>query len=296
MLHGYLELKLAWEMFQKAPDALSEPERIRVDDIARKQDRIELRILASAEAAQVAVPPATLKQRVEEIRGRYASEDDLIRDLERIGLTETDLDKAVERDLRVEGVLEKVATAAEPVSAVDAEIYYRLHPDAFDRPEARLEREVPEQRAELVLRGGLRRTTDQLSDEGGRKLVFARRRDRREEGVRRRGDARAAFTERSILAEFLLHFFDLAANDRLQLAFRAKNFFQLFLFGFEFFLLATNLHLFQFAQRPQTGIQNSFRLIISELEFLHHHRLWLILCADDLDDGIKVQIANEKTR
>lgn len=142
MLHGYLELKLAWEMFQKAPDALSEPERIRVDDIARKQDRIELRILASAEAAQVAVPPATLKQRVDEIRGRYASEDDLIRDLERIGLTETDLDKAVERDLRVEGVLEKVATAAEPVSAVDAEIYYRLHPDAFDRPEARRLRHI----------------------------------------------------------------------------------------------------------------------------------------------------------
>ena len=80
---------------------------------------------------------ATLRQRVDEIRGRYPSEDDLIRDLERIGLSEGELDKAVERDLRVEGVLEKVASAAEPVSAVDAEIYYRLHPEAFDRPEAR---------------------------------------------------------------------------------------------------------------------------------------------------------------
>ena len=142
MLHGYLELKLAWEMFQKAPDALSEPERIRVGDIARKQDRIELRILASVEAAQVAIPAATLRQRVDEIRGRYPSEDDLIRDLERIGLSEGELDKAVERDLRVEGVLEKVASAAEPVSAVDAEIYYRLHPEAFDRPEARRLRHI----------------------------------------------------------------------------------------------------------------------------------------------------------
>ena len=39
-------------------------------------------------------------------------------------------------------VLEKIASATAPVSAVDAEIYYRLHPEAFDRPEARRLRHI----------------------------------------------------------------------------------------------------------------------------------------------------------
>lgn len=142
MLSAYLELKLSWELFQKAPETLSEPERSRVSEVARKQDSLELRILASDEAAQVFVPAATLATRLDEIRQRYQNGDELSHDLERIGLNEAELEKAVERDLRVEAVLEKVAAAVPAVSAVDAEIYYRLHPDAFDRPEARRLRHI----------------------------------------------------------------------------------------------------------------------------------------------------------
>ena len=39
-------------------------------------------------------------------------------------------------------MLEKIASATAPVSAIDAEIYYRLHPEAFDRPEARRLRHI----------------------------------------------------------------------------------------------------------------------------------------------------------
>lgn len=139
---GYLELKLSWELFQKAPETLSDPERHRLAEIARKQDGIEQRILASREAASVVVPAATLKTRLQEIRQRYQNPDELTHDLERIGLGADDLEKAVERDLRVEAVLEKVASEAAPVTAVDAEIYYRLHPEAFDGPEARRLRHI----------------------------------------------------------------------------------------------------------------------------------------------------------
>jgi peptidylprolyl isomerase/peptidyl-prolyl cis-trans isomerase C len=137
MLQGYLELKLSWQLFQKAPETLSEPERNRLLEIARKQNSIEQRILASAAAANVVVPAATLATRVAEVRKRYPSEDEFAQDLERSGLNES-----VERDLRVESVLEKIASATAPVSAVDAEIYYRLHPEAFDRPEARRLRHI----------------------------------------------------------------------------------------------------------------------------------------------------------
>lgn len=142
MQTGYLELKLSWELFQKAPETLSDPERGRLTEVATRQSSIERRILASPQAANVVVPAATLTTRLGEIRQRYASEDDYRHDLEGSGLTEITLGEAVERDLRIESVLEKIAADTEPVSAVEAEIYYRLHPEAFDRPEARRLRHI----------------------------------------------------------------------------------------------------------------------------------------------------------
>ena len=142
MQHGYLELKLSWELFKKSPETLTEPERDRLSDIAGKQDSIEQRILASKAAANVVVPAATVRNRLDEIRRRYPSADEFAHDMDGNGLDEAKLEKAVERDLRIEAVLEKVASVTAPVSAVDAEIYYHLHPEAFDRPEVRRLRHI----------------------------------------------------------------------------------------------------------------------------------------------------------
>lgn len=142
MPHPYLELKLSWGLFQKSPEALSEPQRTRLLAVARKQQTIEQQLLASSEAASVIVPRATLDTRLAEIRQRYQSRQELADELERIGLDEGQLAEAVRRDLRVEAVLDKVASAVAQVSAVDAEIYYHLHPKAFRRPEARRLRHI----------------------------------------------------------------------------------------------------------------------------------------------------------
>lgn len=142
MQHAYLELKLAWELYQKAPESLSAPERSRLSGIAVRQNGIEQAILASPESANIVVPAATLATRLAEIRQRYANDDEYAQDLERIGLNAQTLAAAVERDLRVEAALDKVAAAVGAVSEVDAEIYYRLHPDAFDRPPARRLRHI----------------------------------------------------------------------------------------------------------------------------------------------------------
>ena len=64
MQHAYLELKLAWELFQKAPEGLSEPERKKLSTVAGNQESIEQRILATPEAASVVVPAATLDNRL----------------------------------------------------------------------------------------------------------------------------------------------------------------------------------------------------------------------------------------
>jgi len=139
---GYLELKLSWELFQKAPETLSQPERQRLDEVAARQKIIEQRILSSSEAGNVIIPATTIATRLEEIRKRYQNDDEYTQDMERIGLQESQLEQSVERDLRVEAVLEKVAASVPAVSAIDAEIYYRLHPEAFDRPEARRLRHI----------------------------------------------------------------------------------------------------------------------------------------------------------
>lgn len=137
MQRGYLELRLSWELFRKPPEALSEAEHLRVSEVATRQNAIEQRILSSREAASVVVPPDTLRTRIFEIRQRYQSEHELADELERIGLDEEQLAAAVERDLSVEALLDKVAARVDRVSAVDAEIYYHLHPKAFHRPETR---------------------------------------------------------------------------------------------------------------------------------------------------------------
>lgn len=141
-MQAYLELKLSWELFKKAPETLSAPERSRLHSVATQQTGIEQRILKSAQAGGVVVPQATLATRIAEIRARYPSEDDYRDDLQRIGLDEPRLAEAVARDLRVEAVLDKIASAVPVATEVDAEIFYRLHPQAFERPEARRLRHI----------------------------------------------------------------------------------------------------------------------------------------------------------
>jgi peptidyl-prolyl cis-trans isomerase C len=140
--HGYLDLKLAWELFQKAPETLSASEQGRLSAVAARQQAIELHILASDEAAGVVVPAETLATRLAEVRARYTEEEEFLADLDRLGLDQTSLAAAIERDLRVESVLERIAADTPPVSRVEAEVYYRLHPEAFDRPEARRLRHI----------------------------------------------------------------------------------------------------------------------------------------------------------
>jgi peptidylprolyl isomerase/peptidyl-prolyl cis-trans isomerase C len=136
-MSGYLEFKLSWAMFQKAPESLDAGEAARLSQVAARQSEIERRILASRNALDVVVPFPTLDARLAEVRQRYESDEDYRRDLAGIGLSEADLSEAVYRDLRVEAVLERVAATTPPASEVDAEIYYRVNPGAFEREEMR---------------------------------------------------------------------------------------------------------------------------------------------------------------
>jgi nitrogen fixation protein NifM len=139
---AYLALKAAQKLYSKAPDGLQPAEFERVKNIARQQHELEARVLAAPEARDAMVPPSTLQAAMQEIRGRYQSEEEYVSDLARNGLDEAGLATALERELRVEAVLEKVGTCAAKISDMDVELYYHYHPDQFRRPETRLARHI----------------------------------------------------------------------------------------------------------------------------------------------------------
>jgi len=139
---AYLALKAAQKLYGKAPAALAADESERVQNMAQKQFELEARILSAPEARDAMVPPATLKSALQEIRGRYENEDDFADDLASNGLSEAEFAEALERELRVEAILEKVGTLAEQVTSTDVELYYQYHPDQFRRQETRLARHI----------------------------------------------------------------------------------------------------------------------------------------------------------
>lgn len=139
---AYLLLKTATSLFGKGPTELSPGELDRAHRLAARQHALEARVLASAEARGVVVPDATLQAALGEIRGRYASEDEFVEDLARNGLDLDQFTAALARELKVEAVLDKVASRAVPVSDIDVELYYHYHQKQFLRPERRTARHI----------------------------------------------------------------------------------------------------------------------------------------------------------
>ena len=139
---SYLRLKLSQELYRKPPSMLEPVERQRVDSVAARQRSIEQRILSSAEAAQVVLPASSLSQALAEVRGRYGSDEEFLADIESSGLDHEGLMSAIERDLKVDAILDGVASRIADVSETDIEIFYLMHRDKFCRPENRTLRHV----------------------------------------------------------------------------------------------------------------------------------------------------------
>ncbi|MBS1228448.1 MAG: Foldase protein PrsA [Proteobacteria bacterium] len=140
--HPYLTLKLAQQLFQRAPGELDAEQRQRVDAIVARQVRMEERILATPEAAQVSVSPSALEEALAQIRCRYASEAEFLADLEKSELDPDRLAQAIACELKVAAVLDRVAGQNDDVGDTDVEIYYLVHRDRFRRPENRTLRHI----------------------------------------------------------------------------------------------------------------------------------------------------------
>jgi peptidyl-prolyl cis-trans isomerase C len=139
---AYLVLKTATSLFGKGTAALSPTELEKAERLAARQLDLEAKVLASPEARDVVVPEATLQAALGEVRGRYADDEAFQNDLAGNGLSVGQYAEALARELKVEAILEKVASRSAKVSDVDVDLYYQFHLDEFMRPEIRRARHI----------------------------------------------------------------------------------------------------------------------------------------------------------
>ncbi len=139
---GYRLLRIAAERFDTTPEQLDEHQRREIQRIAHQEQQLEQLVLTSPEATNVSVPDSQVQRALDQIRSRYEAEQDFGQSLSDLSMTEPMLYRELARSLRVEAVLELVASAVPAVSEVEAQIYYYLHPEKFGMPERRAVRHI----------------------------------------------------------------------------------------------------------------------------------------------------------
>ncbi|GAB2879883.1 hypothetical protein GCM10027046_04860 [Uliginosibacterium flavum] len=138
----YLTLKHANAMFSATPEALTPEQRQQVSAVVARQHEIERRILSSPQAAHVVVDAAAIEHNLSEIAARFTTEAEFILDLARHGLSQQTLREDVERELRVEAVLDFISARIAPVSNLETEVFYYQHFERFQTPERRSLRHI----------------------------------------------------------------------------------------------------------------------------------------------------------
>lgn len=139
---NYRLLRIASERFGTNPDGMSQQQAQEATDIARREMFMEQAILAQPEARQVAVPQVELDSAIQMIRKRYESDDDFDEALAANGLDQETLRNSVERELRVEAVMNYISSSVETVDETEARLFYYLHPEKFEKEETRVVRHI----------------------------------------------------------------------------------------------------------------------------------------------------------
>ena len=139
---AYLGLKIADACYGKQLNELEGTELQEVMAQAERQYRLEEKVLAALESQQVHLPEATLEDAWLRIRGRYEKDQDFEQALAQVQLTPRAYRMALSRELRIEAVLEKVASRAEPISDEAVARFYHQYSDKFTIPEKRRTRHL----------------------------------------------------------------------------------------------------------------------------------------------------------
>lgn len=139
---NYHLLRTALTHYGKSPAHLDQTALHRIENLARREYQVEQRVLTAPESANVCVGDESVAQALALLRARYDSPEQWQDALSSHGLDENEMRGALERELRVEAVLEQVASNAPKASELDIQLFYQLHIDRFQRPETRTARHI----------------------------------------------------------------------------------------------------------------------------------------------------------
>jgi nitrogen fixation protein NifM len=138
----YLLLRTALAQYEKSPSELSADELNALKRQVAKEYEIQSYILSSDEARDVFIPDSVVATSLDEVKARYGSFEEFITDIENNGMSEVGFRTALERELKVEAVLDRVSAKAVSISDMDIMIYYHMHHDRFKLPETRTARHI----------------------------------------------------------------------------------------------------------------------------------------------------------
>lgn len=138
----YAMLRVALEMYGKAPGSLAAEEYRSVLQQANRELAIGQRVLQAREAVEVVIPDAVVIEAITALKKRFDSEAAFLQALDANGLDRNTLHQALQYELRVEAVLEKVMAEKAAISDADVEIYYLQHLEKFELPETRTARHI----------------------------------------------------------------------------------------------------------------------------------------------------------
>ena len=124
-------------LHQLSPHQLSESQ-----NIARKNYDIQSKILSSSQGSRVSIQPDSVSSALQTMVAKYSGEEEFEAELMANRMTRELMMEAIDRELRVETILELVSNDAPECTETDARIYYYLHPDKFSQPETRDARHI----------------------------------------------------------------------------------------------------------------------------------------------------------
>lgn len=139
---NYVRLKLALQHYQRPPWELCEEEASALAQQLPRQLALEARILSYAKQSGIQVSPDEVAARLAQQREGYADEESWHASLVQAELTSEEYTQALQCELLMEAVLERVVSAVPTISDEAARAWYLDHPRQFLRPERRRVRHI----------------------------------------------------------------------------------------------------------------------------------------------------------
>jgi peptidyl-prolyl cis-trans isomerase C len=139
---NYRLLRIASDHYGVALENLDDAQREQALAIAQRELFMEQAVLNSVEARHVVVAASEVDKAVTRIRDRYSDEQAFLTSLEDAAIDEQELGVALERELRVDAILNLVSSRVPEADDTEVELFYYVHREKFEQPQMRTVRHI----------------------------------------------------------------------------------------------------------------------------------------------------------